>query len=1442
VYKNIKILFRLIIFGVLNYVSAQVIYNTPYNFSTISGTPLLQGSTNGAASNALFSAPGGIAVDPVGNVYIADTGNSVIRKISNSGVVTTFAGVVGSVGCVDGVSTSATFYYPSALALDTSGNVYVADTGNNIIRKITPAGVVSTLAGTQYANGLIGSINYNGKFADGLGALARFNGPCGITVDSSGNVYVADTGNNVIRKITPQGLVSTLAGSALLGVSTSIDGIGSSATFNGPFGIALDSAGNVYVSEAGYEGFSIASVLRKISPQGVVTTIAGHAGLAGAIDGPAATARFNAPCGISIDSTGNLYIADRDNSLIRILSVNGVVSTLGGSTLGSGSIDGTGASSRFQTPAGIAVDSSGRVFVVDTNNNTVRKGILSTSGVPSAPTNVSVTPGDSNAVVSFLIPVSNGGSSIIGYTITATPVAGGKSVTASGVSSPVTVTGLTNGIAYTFTATATNSNGSSIASLTSSAVTPVANIVITTQPVSQNVSLGSSATFSVSANGASLSYQWTFNGNAISGAIYSSYTVLNTNYINSGTYACIVSSVSGVSVTSSNASLSIYIPYSLRTIAGSAYTMGSANGTGSTASFLSPQALVVDSSGNVYVADTGNCIIRKITAQGVVTTFAGTSGVTGTTDGPGSIALFNYPCGIAIDNTGNLYVADTYNCTIRKITPTGIVSTIAGQAPTSDIPSPINAGFKDATGTSAKFNFPRGLACDGAGNVYVADTINCVIRKITPAGLVTTIAGSVTNTPQSLDGTGTAARFNYPYSLASDTNGNLWVADTSGQTIRAISPGGVVTTLCGLAGSAGSVGGVGNNSRFNQPASIAVDISGNLYIADQVNSTIRVVTNGNCVCTIAGLAGNVGQTDGLGSNARLYNPFGVAVDAVGNVYVADTQGETIRVASAQAPEPPINLSAIAGNGSAVISFSTPVNTGVSSITNYQVTAVSNSNGSVITVNGTGSPIVVPGLTNGLNYTFSISAQNSSGYGLSSSLLTLQLPTSKPIFTVQPQSQNVQTGSNVVFSAVVSGGALSYQWYLNGTPIAGATSSSYTILNSQSTATGTYSLVATNALGTTTSSSAVLNVLPLAPVIVSQPLGQTITPGSSYTLSATGYGVSLAYQWYLNGIPISGATSASYTIVSATAASAGAYTVAISNGGGSIISNPALVAVSSPGRLINLSVLSMDGVGSQLLTIGFVTGGKGTVGSQNLLIRGSGPALASYSIANYLADPTLNVLNSSSVSVASNDNWGSTADNLNSVNNADAATGAFAFASPNSLDAALVTSLTPAAYTVQVSGKNGASGYALAEVYDNTVSGLYTIKTPRLINISCLEQISSGASLTAGFVIGGSTSVQVLIRAVGPSLVSYGVNGVIPDPKLTVFNSLSLVLASNSGWGGDTAITAANIASGAFQFSSSNSKDSAVLLTLQPGAYTVQAASASGVSGVTLIEVYEVPTN
>ena len=333
-----------------------------YTFTTWVGQGEVSGTTDGIRGAARFNKPWGVARTSAGLVYVTDQFNHTIRKVSPGGVVTTFAGLAGVPGSTDGTGGEARFYYPLGIAVDIAGYLYVCDYANSTIRKISPAGVVTTLAG------LAGSAG----FADGSGSAARFNVPVGIAVDGAGFVYVADRDNNIIRKISPAGEVTTLAGMA--GVAGYVDGSGSDARFYHPYGLAADAAGNLYVSEE--ENHTI----RKITAAGQVTTLAGMAGVAGTADGNGSDARFYFPYGVTVDSSGYVYVTERGDT-IRKISPTGLVTTIGGLSQNPGSVDGTGFTARFHAPTGITVDENGNLYVADCWNHTVR----STSTAPILP-------------------------------------------------------------------------------------------------------------------------------------------------------------------------------------------------------------------------------------------------------------------------------------------------------------------------------------------------------------------------------------------------------------------------------------------------------------------------------------------------------------------------------------------------------------------------------------------------------------------------------------------------------------------------------------------------------------------------------------------------------------------------------------------------------------------------------------------------------------------------------------------------------------------------------------------------------------------------------------------------------------------------------------------------------------------------------------------------
>ena len=357
------------------------------------------------------------------------------------------------------------------------------------------------------------------------------------------------------------------------------------------------------------------------------------------------------------------------------------------------------------------------------------------------------------------------------------------------------------------------------------------------------------------------------------------------------------------------------------TLAGSG-AAGSTDATGTAASFNYLHGIAVDASENVYVSDLLGHKIRKITPSGVVTTLAG-SGIAGSTDATGTAARFNLPTNLSVDASGNVYVGDRGNHKIRKITSGGVVTTLAGSG---------TAGSTDGTGTAASFNAPHGVVVDASGNVYVADYDNHKIRKITSTGVVTTFAGS--GTAGSTNATGTAASFNGPEGIALDASGNVYVAEYGGNRIRKITPEGVVTTLAG-SGTAASTDGTGTAASINGPSGVAVDSLGNVYVVEFSGHKVRKITPSGVVTTLAG-SGTASSTDGTGTAASFNYPISIAVSASNSLYVPDYGGHKVRKVEPKgysiSPALPTGLSmnasgAISGTPTATVASTTYTITG-----------------------------------------------------------------------------------------------------------------------------------------------------------------------------------------------------------------------------------------------------------------------------------------------------------------------------------------------------------------------------------------------------------------------------------------------------------------------------------------------------------------------------------
>ena len=799
------------------------VYTVPENNGVVTtfagnGTPTF---LDGTGTNASFNLPAGVAVDILFNVYVPDFSNRRIRKITPAGVVFTLAGS-GTSGSTDGTGAGASFAQPNSIAVDEEMNAYVADRGNNRIRKISPAGVVTTLAGTTVG------------YLDGTGTNARFDYPSGIAVDSAGNVYVADLNNSRIRKITPTGVVTTIAGS----LNGSVDGNGTNANFSGPQGIAIDFAGNIYVGDI------YTPRIRKIAPDGVVTTFAGS-GSPGSTDGNGTNASFREPTRLAVDSTGNLYVNEAANHRIRKITPDGIVSTVAGSS--QGWAEGTGTNAQFNTPAGIAVDSKGILYVSDADNHRIRK-------VGTLPVQVPLL---TNLVINYAINFNRPhGLAIAGSNIYIADTENHQIRRILLTSfNPTSTTFAGSGTAGFADATGiiARFNGPRGVALDGSLNVYVAD---TNNQRIRKITSGGVVT--------------TLAGSATAG--YAEGTGTNARFsYPSGVASDLTGNVYVVELY--NHSIRRITPAGLvSTFAGNG-TVGYAEGTGTNARFNTPSAITIDSTENLYVADRGNHCIRKITPAGTVSTFAG-NGTVGYVDGSGTNVRFSFPTAIGINLLGDLYVGDQNNQRIRKITPAGVVSTVAG--------GDTGLGYVDGTGTNARFNRPTKIRVDSAGNLYVSDTENNCIRKISSAGVVTTLAGN--GNPGYVDGTGTNARFNRPCGIGLDSSFNVYVTDTGNHRIRRITPAGLVTTLAGN-GTAGSLNATGTNATFNAPQALGVDATFNVYVADTGNFRIRKISPAGVVTNFAGSGTSTASYTGSGS---FISPRGLTIQSTGNIYVIDT--------------------------------------------------------------------------------------------------------------------------------------------------------------------------------------------------------------------------------------------------------------------------------------------------------------------------------------------------------------------------------------------------------------------------------------------------------------------------------------------------------------------------------------------------------------------------
>ncbi len=815
---------------------------------------------DGATSTASFDLPRSVAIDAIGNIIVADANNHRIRSISTEGVVRTIAGSSTS-GFVNGASTTARFNSPRDVTIDALGNIIVADRGNHSIRKITPDGMVSTIAGSN----TVGS-------ADGASATARFSSPIGVTIDAFGNIIVTDQNNHRIRSIDPDGMVSTIAGSDI-GFA---DGASATAEFDRPWGVTIDVLGNIIVAD------SANNRIRSISTDGIVSTIAGS-NTVGTADGASATARFNNPTGVAVDAGGNIIVTDSRNNRIRSIDPDGIVTTIAGSS--AGFTDGVASNAEFFRPVGVAIDASGNIIIADQSNSRIRqidRNNFTLVGTPSCDDigiynlKFTVSDGTFQSAQSFDITILDDGScGVIPTNLALSAITIIESIPTSSVIAIINATATNPLDVFKFSIVGGRDSASfSISGGNQLVIDHSPNFDVQS---SYEIIIGVSDTLHIATKSFEIDVVATESIPA-----FTSTPIISAKTNSLYQYSLSASDVEGgnfifSAAPDSDSPIWLVIGAAVTTLAGDG-SRDDDDGATSTASFDLPRSVAIDASGNIIVADANNHRIRSISMEGVVSTIAGSS-TSGFVNGASTTARFNSPRDVAIDALGNIIVTDRGNHSIRKITPDGMVSTIAGS----------NTGsFVNGASATARFRSPTGVTIDAFGNIIVTDQNNHRIRSIDPDGMVSTIAGSDIGFA---DGASATAEFDRPWGVTIDVLGNIIVADSANNRIRSISTDGIVSTIAG-SNTVGTADGASATARFNNPTGVAVDAGGNIIVTDSRNNRIRSIDPDGIVTTIAG--SSAGFTDGVASNAEFFRPVGVAIDASGNIIIADQSNSRIR--------------------------------------------------------------------------------------------------------------------------------------------------------------------------------------------------------------------------------------------------------------------------------------------------------------------------------------------------------------------------------------------------------------------------------------------------------------------------------------------------------------------------------------------------------------------
>ena len=1056
---------------------------------------------SGLATSAKLSSPGDVAFDSAGNMYIADYGNCRIREVTiATGNISTVAGN-GTCGYnSDGIAaTSAELNGPNSVAIDNSGNVYIADYTNNRIRKVTiSTGFISTVAGT-------GTASYSG---DGAAATsAALNTPSGVAVDSSGNIYIADRTNDRVRKVTiSTGYISTVAGNgSSCGTPTSGCGDGSAATsanLTSPNSVALDSSGNIYIADSGDNRVREVTI-----SSGYISTVAGNGTPGYTGDGAAATsAEINGPNGAALDSSGNVYISDTQNRRIRVVNPGtGHISTLAGNgTQGATGNGGPAISAELDDPKQITVNGLGNVYLADATAEEIRQVPLNTSlpatalGGSSAVQNFFLQTTAAETLTSFIAQQSQGSKQeyTIG-TVTGCTVNGSTSNPSGTICTlPITFTPAYPGL-RNVPLTAVTGTGNVGFGLTGTGAGPLAVLIpgiistVAGDGTAGSTGNGGAATSAelndpakVAVDSAGNVYIANYNNQDIQKVTASSGNISivagngTSGYLGDGGAAtgAEFKHPSGLGVDSAG---NIYIADKnncrirkvtvatgvIATVAGTSTCGYTGDGGLATSGEIhNPSSdIAVDSYGNWYFGDNSNYRIRVVNAStGIITTVAGngTQGYTG--DGSAATsAEINNPSGVALDSSGNIYFSDFNAQVIRKVTvSTGIISTVAGTG---------TAGYSGDGGPAidAEINFPGSLTVDLAANIYILD-INNRVRVVNAAsGIISTLAGNGTGGYAGDGGPATSAELNIPADIALDSAGNMYIGDSSNNVIRKVNvsqsqltyptstavgtmdgtddPQTATVANIGNASLTISVPGTGNNPSVS--AYFELDNATTCPELNTSSSSATLAAGGVCnyavdfAPTIAGVVtGSVILTD---------NTLGVT----GSTQTISLTATAIAVNTTTTVTSSVNPSAY--SGSVTFTATVAAVSGTAACTGTVQFSVDSTNvGGAITLSGGTATYTTSTLTTGTHSVIAAYTTNSSCNSSTSSTLTQTVNKATPTVSVWPTVSSITYGQTLASSTLTGGTASvggSFAWTTASTgPGAGTPSESVTFTPNDTT--------------------------------------------------------------------------------------------------------------------------------------------------------------------------------------------------------------------------------------------------------------------------------------------------------------------------------------------------------------------------------------------------------